>query len=432
MVPSSTLTYVSIAKLTTNYPDSRFEYENRRCKVIRLGYDDRAVRKSENWDVSSDSEWQAWFENEALVSDEARNHTTSILLGSRKESGGGLSHLPFSQPVFEHILERFWVHDSIARTVFRNYAATFSRTHLAVADSSEIATVYNCRSPAHWKDDLALSITYFPRTGQIYAVFYGCNDHSLDKTIMTKIANRFINSSEDTFCHPMLSVGIFAEIERSRMRELVLSEKTALQDNIDALQARGYGAIAESTSHVDPWLNIYSIRNGLECWREILSRMIAHIDELGMRPQNCQLDGGKAFCDAGHRIKDRLVEINLEYLDLVKECNMIIDGMTLATNMALAKDNLSESKQMKAVAIVTMVFLPGTFVATLFSTSILELDSTHVWLYPTVTLPLTILVLGLYVVVVVRPQRKRTMGISDFDTRDQEKGGKARKSLCWV
>ncbi|KAI8965303.1 hypothetical protein F5Y11DRAFT_344746 [Daldinia sp. FL1419] len=409
---------------------SNFEYSNRRCRAIQLCYNDQRQRHVQYWDLSSDLEWQGWFAKEKFMPKSSSDCTTSIILGSRKEeSDCGLSHLPFSRLVFERILGRFFVHDSIARTIFRNYAATFSRTYLPIEKSQGTALVYNCRSSAHWQDDLALSVTYFPDTRRTYAVFYGCNSHSAGKTIMERISNRFVRSSEDSFCHPMLSVGIFAEIERLRMRELVLSRKTALQDTIDGLQAHGYGVLTNSKSHVDPWLNVYAIRNGLECWIGVLASMIAHIDELSRAYD--QINDGGSFYNTGRRIKDRLSEIHAEYLDLIRECNMIIDGMTLATNLALARDNMNESKQMKSIAVVTMIFLPGTFVATLFSMSIFDLSSRYAWLYPCVTIPLTVVIVGIYIFVVVRPQRRAAPRSPDFDGECQEKG-KSRKSLCWV
>ncbi|OTB15694.1 hypothetical protein K445DRAFT_366875 [Daldinia sp. EC12] len=407
-----------------------FDYANRKCKVIRLGYDGERQRKVQYWDLSSDQEWQDWFGKEALISEDSRNNTTSVILGSRiEENDCGLAYLPFSRPTFERILQRFFIHDSISRTIFRNYAATFSRTYLPIHNSLRTALVYNCRSSAHWEDDLALSVTYFPDTGRTYAVFYGCNNHAAGKTIMERISNRLIKSSEDSFCHPMLSVGIFAEIERFRMRQLVLSRKTALQDTIDKLQAHGYGSLTGSKSHVDPWLNVYAIKNGLECWLTVLTGMIVHIDELG---QACdQVNDKINFYNTGRRIKDRLNEIHSEYLDLIRDCTMIIDGMTLATNLALARDNMGESKQMKSIAVVTMVFLPATFVATLFSMTFFDLNSSWIWLYPCITIPLTVFVIGIYVFVVVRPRWMKTTKASGFDCGNHEKGGDTR-SYCWV
>ncbi|KAI0188585.1 hypothetical protein EV127DRAFT_497057, partial [Xylaria flabelliformis] len=325
------------------------------------------------------------------------------------KSHEGLSYLPFSRPTFEDILKRFFVHDSVARTISRNYTATFSRTNLA------FGLVYNCRSSAHWGNDLALSATYFPDTGSIFAVFYGCNDIAIGKTVMKKIANRITKSSEDAFSHPMLLVGILVEIERGRMRELVSKAKVALQDVIDALQSSGYRSISQSTSPTNPWLDVYEIKNSLEFWAKLLLNMISHIEELDQGQYHT--NPRESFRRTGQRIRDRLEEIHMEYEGLVKDCDMIVEGMTLATSLALARDNMNDGKQMKAIALVTMVFLPATFVATLFSTTLVQLGPSDVWLYASVTIPLTITVLSAYWVV-VRPWKKWKPNPSSFNKVD--------------
>ncbi|KAI8627906.1 hypothetical protein F5Y19DRAFT_465525 [Xylariaceae sp. FL1651] len=370
----------------SEYDLHNFDYAQRKCKVIRLSHGDHGDRETQSLDVTSDEDWQ-----QNLI------HLGSLGSGA-VEPDQGLSYLPFSRPVFECILERFFVHNSVARTILRNYAATFSRAYLTFGNASEVAIVYNCRSSSHWENDLALSITYFPEAGSIYAVYYGCNDHSTEKTVLTRIGNRLSKNSEDAFSHPMLLVGVFVEIERARMRELVSTAKIALQDIIDALQVNGYSSISRSVSPVDPWLNIYTIKNGLECWAKLLLKMTSHIDELDQDRR--YTNHGERFRATGLRIKDRLEEIHLEYQGLVKECDMIIDGMTLATNLTIARDNMNDGKQMKSIALVTMVFLPATFVATLFSMTFFNLDSSYIWLYPSITIPLTVMVLSVYVIVI--------------------------------
>jgi heme/copper-type cytochrome/quinol oxidase subunit 2 len=61
---------------------------------------------------------------------------------------------------------------------------------------------------------------------------------------------------------------------------------------------------------------------------------------------------------------------------------------------------------MRIIAAVTLIFLPGTFTATLFSTSFFSFQtpdkprvvSHWIWLYATVTVGLTMLVIGAWVV----------------------------------
>lgn len=77
------------------------------------------------------------------------------------------------------------------------------------------------------------------------------------------------------------------------------------------------------------------------------------------------------------------------------------------TGLRIARDTRRDSVSMKTIAWLTMVFLPATFVATFFSMGVFQFNpdskkSGHLsvasewWLYLAVTLPLTVVVLGLW------------------------------------
>ncbi|KAI1081900.1 hypothetical protein F5B20DRAFT_533533 [Whalleya microplaca] len=442
-----------------------FEYASQKSKVLKLGYNDEDDRVTKCWDLKTEVEWLQWIQDNKDRQEGPESFITSVILAGRAPedstsifNASGLSYLPFTRHVFECILSLFFIHESIARVISRNYAASFSHTYLPNDDLSSPAIVYTCRSTALWKDDMALSATYFPHSGRNYAIFYGCSEQQLHKSIMTRVNNRLIKSSEDAFIHPMLLVGIFVEIERSRMMNLIRNGKKALEDDIDVLQAEGYDALGKAKQPIDPWLDIYTIKNEAEHWTKLLSQMITHVDELeyqhdqntGVNKANHGFEDGKVelptttqktretFIEAGHRIRDRLTEITLDYEGWTKECDMIINGMTLATNLVLARDNMrisnetvkisdltmSDGKQMKSVALLTMVFLPATFVATLFSMTFFDLDYSYVWLYPVITIPLTIAVVGVWALTIMRPARRK-------ETNRQM--GDNRKGLCcWV
>ena len=58
---------------------------------------------------------------------------------------------------------------------------------------------------------------------------------------------------------------------------------------------------------------------------------------------------------------------------------------------------------MKTIAAVTMLFLPGTFVASLFATPMFQWSATaglqvqsHIWVYWATTIPLTLLTIGFW------------------------------------
>jgi Mg2+ and Co2+ transporter CorA len=53
---------------------------------------------------------------------------------------------------------------------------------------------------------------------------------------------------------------------------------------------------------------------------------------------------------------------------------------------------------MKTLAIITIVFLPGTFVATLFATNMIEFESGQEgWIYAVVVIPTTVLIMFAWV-----------------------------------
>src|ERR1700761_7306430 len=73
----------------------------------------------------------------------------------------------------------------------------------------------------------------------------------------------------------------------------------------------------------------------------------------------------------------------------------------------LARASRSDSNTMKAITILTMVFLPATFVCSLFSMGFFDFGATdgelgqhglrvagQFWIYFAVTVPLTVVVLG--------------------------------------
>ncbi|KAF5005110.1 hypothetical protein FDECE_8430 [Fusarium decemcellulare] len=62
----------------------------------------------------------------------------------------------------------------------------------------------------------------------------------------------------------------------------------------------------------------------------------------------------------------------------------------------LARDSLRDSKAMKTLSILTILFLPGAFIATVFSTEMFEFASKgqQVWIYFAIVVPLTVTLMG--------------------------------------
>jgi cytochrome c biogenesis protein CcdA len=67
-----------------------------------------------------------------------------------------------------------------------------------------------------------------------------------------------------------------------------------------------------------------------------------------------------------------------------------------ATGTTIAREAKADGSSMRVIATLTMVFLPGTFMSSVFGMAVL--DHARWWLYVALTLPLTLLVIGIWLV----------------------------------
>lgn len=131
------------------------------------------------------------------------------------------------------------------------------------------------------------------------------------------------------------------------------------------------GVVQEPENYMQQWFEITYLKNGLQSWRHELGKMISHCDDLiqarfytSKRPSESSestpvntafstdafVDGFSAndtsedeirdLTISARRIRQRLLEIQAEYDDKIRECGMIIDGMVLAAQL-VSRDNLN-------------------------------------------------------------------------------------------
>ncbi|KAK0726793.1 hypothetical protein B0T26DRAFT_764059 [Lasiosphaeria miniovina] len=78
----------------------------------------------------------------------------------------------------------------------------------------------------------------------------------------------------------------------------------------------------------------------------------------------------------GRLTRDRLKTIIDELEEMIDDCSMRVDGMTIATQWSQGDTTVEiasaagrDSSQMRSISLVTMIFLPGTFLAMSFYSS---------------------------------------------------------------
>lgn len=89
------------------------------------------------------------------------------------------------------------------------------------------------------------------------------------------------------------------------------------------------------------WIKISHLKNGLENWKTQLRKMLDHTQELedtdfGMSrdtPTEVWASRRDGLRECGSRIRERLRDLVDEYDDFIRECDHIMAGMSLATQL---------------------------------------------------------------------------------------------------
>jgi len=178
----------------------------------------------------------------------------------------------------------------------------------------------------------------------MFGILFGCT-----AAIEKKVLNRLASAKEHAF-HPLLLPGIFAELERERMVKVVESTIDEIEGAIFELDAGGGAKNTQrDTSRSGDsggtryarrtvWLNTTFLRNRLQMWKTQLLKMIEHVDELSnykspfyLKAYDEGLEGPPSMHRTGCLIKDRLRAIVEEFDEMIDDCSMRVDGMTIAT-----------------------------------------------------------------------------------------------------
>lgn len=79
----------------------------------------------------------------------------------------------------------------------------------------------------------------------------------------------------------------------------------------------------------------------------------------------------------------------------------LVTQQDATTSTTIAREAKADGAAMKMIAALTMVFLPGTFLSSVFSMSML--DGAKWWLYVALAVPLTIVVVSSWWLWITRP-----------------------------
>ncbi|TQN65043.1 hypothetical protein CSHISOI_10381 [Colletotrichum shisoi] len=411
-----------------------FEYGERKAVVLRKLEGEECTKDI----LFTKEDWEKWFDSTPKTSPETKplKAGLNVILCHRSppvfdDSPGPLQDLPFTWNTWKRLTKDFHVSPNVKRTISRRVPC-FSSAREYDSNSGQVKMSFTARMSASLPDDLAMCTTYIPDANSTFAVVYGCNDEQM------RDIERRMRRADGQLQHPLLMPGIFAELERTRLAEK--AEK--LLDHFTLRSER-----LNSTSKAQPWspesdedgkrtqehLNLCMESRDLVSHISAVKRQLAKLlkgmavveREIGsLRVDNMPREHMRVreagLVDTGTRMRTRVEDILIEYDDKIDDCNMMICNMSLAmqtvwnhiarqdsktntkisqANAAIAVQTKVESAQMRTIAVLTMIYLPLSSVASIFSMDMFNWEamegqnivSKHIWLFFVLAAGLTLI-----------------------------------------
>ncbi|KAN0120384.1 hypothetical protein V8E51_002592 [Hyaloscypha variabilis] len=413
---------------------------------------------------TTSSDWDVWFKKASFLRESEIRPGLCVILCSRdkpvfKGVPARISSLPFERHTFNTIVESLHIHPTITRTIGRE-VAYFSTQHHGNYGGKNSKLTCTARTSSLLHDDLGLSSTFLPDPGVNLAILYGCNEEQKEQIIHR------LETLDLSYNHPMLLPGLLAQLERIRLVGMVdnLLDKFVLRGRVDRGFDRELDLDMDQTklsSFLKLCFESRDLVNQIQAVKTQLAKMATETIKFGELISKKYVedvlspDEEKRLKSAGEQIVSQLREISDEFDEKVNDCKMVVDNMSLTmqtvwnnfarednktnlklsrvntdlarANTALSEDMKRDSSQMRSIALLTMVFLPLSTVASIFSTTLFSWDATegktvvsgYLWVFVVIAVGLTSLTVGAWYLATYRTRRieasrrgMKTLGIS--------------------
>ncbi|KAK5653692.1 hypothetical protein OQA88_8723 [Cercophora sp. LCS_1] len=272
-----------------------------------------------------------------------------------------LRQLPVEEETFKNMVSKLHIHQALhiilnrgAHSICRISYSTGTLENAGIPCVSYILRTSVALSPDH-----ALSITYFPTAKRLYALFLG-----YENTHVETVHQRLEFAGKATL-QPFALINIFLEIEKKHHFRLVNDH------NYNMLALVG-NLVVSSTDIIDIYKDVLFLRDQLEQWKAEILSFREHMGDDFPKDMPDPLDAtGKKQLPLlePREYLDRLVR---EYDARSRVCEGILGTGGLAFQVETANIARMETAKMKAIAVLTMVFLPATFVCTFLSMGVFD------------------------------------------------------------
>ncbi|KAI1465106.1 uncharacterized protein F4812DRAFT_132311 [Daldinia caldariorum] len=422
-----------------------FEFETRPTVVLRKLESHTTVIKNL---LEDKNQWENWFDC-AMSSASESNQFYAVLLSRASpifDEDAPVSYVSVSRDTWERLTRLFHIDRGITRSIARQVACISSCYEESEGVGTKIC--FTARTSKYLSGDLALSVTYIPSTESIYTVMYGCN-----KDQIKKIESR-VRSAGDRIKYPLSMIGILFELEKERLVSIAdqLLDKFTLRS--EHLENGSWDPSIDmnkekTQEHLELCLQSRNLIDHMKAVRRQMVKLLAEVeefedyissDEQGRRSHDDshhdeRNERERWFKKMGHQMKKRLHDIINEYDGKMDECDMIAANITLAmqtvwnqiamrdsdlntriahVNTEVALDTKREGIQMRSIAILSMIYLPFSSVAALFSMDMFDWNpqdgdsvvSKYIWLFAVLAVGLTAITVCAWYHITTRHEKK--------------------------
>ncbi|KAM7187720.1 hypothetical protein V8F20_010857 [Naviculisporaceae sp. PSN 640] len=384
-----------------------------------------------SWPVKAcrtDAEWTAWLDSAAnpALDVNSPDRAFAAIFVPRPPSRPDLTfqsnkhprvleYLPFTRTTFDKIQTKMLLHTRAMSLLLHRGVPVISRIPAKFHNID--CHVYILRLQ-HGLDShhQELVVTHVPallppassaRGQKTYAMVLGTSEH--DRTEYKRILGFYDQAGISS---PFTIIKLFLELERERRWDEIDRKITLFQKKFFGLDedknkaakpnapARGFHAGSDPEGLVKLYIDISLLKVNLTSWSVQIEGFLKTITD--DHPKNTTPDFKymQAF----------LSMLVCEYQSKINKCETMLQGASLAfqmetVNLSRMDTNIAlrDGKQMKAIALLTMIFLPATFIATLLAVPQFEsIKAQGPGSYPAWTwylilfLPLTLVVLVCY------------------------------------
>ncbi|CZR66397.1 uncharacterized protein PAC_16298 [Phialocephala subalpina] len=366
---------------------------------------------------------------EYLVTNDRRRQSRSTLGrlriiygGGYRQYGRGDSYFPFSKDTMEQIRTTLRLPQSFP-AMMSEEATRISQKTLFDESGNFYGTALAVKYLSWWLGTWILGLFHDRNSNITTALLLGREGEFSDKEFLAKL-----ESSKDNASHPMFLPLLLCELLTDKYtREVDLSGKRILaiegfigvNDYTDAPRELKMETNFDFTRVSQSLNGEVSRLANYEKWVTSCANLIKevlggrHFQSTGdlISPKTAFERVMIALKEHGESILGRNVGLEARI-----QCQQKIAQVQIQTvynllaqrdnklNISIAAASKRDSTAMKTIAIVTMVFLPGAYVATLFSMTMFnwqaqngQVLSSHFWIYWAVTVPVTLFVLLIWI-----------------------------------